>query len=83
MSDLMLEKVVYHFSQSGNGDGTTAMDEELTVDVVGSYSSVEKGGGYLVLRTPTGWSVEDCEELESLLSIVENGVSSKAKKDEK
>lgn len=71
-----LSKITYEFFQDGNTDGTTEQTEELVVEVEGAVGSIEKFGGYLVIRTRTGWSVNNPKEFEELLNIVKNGVSS-------
>ena len=74
MSSFWLNKITYDFSQEGNTDGTTDRYEELVVEVQGPSGSILEEGGYLVLRTPTGWSINNLEELTDLLKIVESGV---------
>lgn len=74
---LYLNKITYEFSQEGNTDGTTEDQEELTVEIQGCIGSIDTSGGYLVLRTKTGWSISDADELVSLLNIVEDGVKLK------
>lgn len=79
MSNLWLNKIIYNFSQEGNTNGTTDKYEELIVEVEGPCESILEEGGYLVLRTPTGWSINNPEELTDLLKIVEDGVPCKQK----
>lgn len=79
MDEVYLDKITYRFSQEGNTDGTTKTEgyegfEELIVEVEGPVGSIITDGGYLVLRTPTGWSINDHSDLVGLLKIVENGV---------
>ena len=78
--DLWLNKIVYTFSQEGNGNGTTEEYEELEVTVEGN-GPIEEEGGYLVLRTKTGWSINDAKEFMRTLAVVENGISSEPKRD--
>lgn len=75
--NLWLHKITYEFSQEGNTDGTTEEMEELTVEIQSCTGSIEKEGGYLVLRTKTGWSINDATELVELLDLVEKGVNLK------
>lgn len=72
-----LTKIVYEFTQDGNTDGTTKSEEILNIEVQCGTDSIEKEGGYLVLRTPTGWSINDSKEINELLKLVENGISLK------
>ena len=71
---LWLNKITYEFSQEGNTDNTTEDEERLTVEVQSCTKSIEEGGGYLVLRTNTGWSFNDAGELASLIKLVTDGV---------
>lgn len=77
MDRAFLEKVTFEFSQEGNTDGTTGTPESegweiLTVEVQSGLKSIQDEGGYLVLRTQTGWSINEPKELEQLLSYVKN-----------
>lgn len=72
MEKPVLDKIVYRFYQDGNTDGTTDEYEELEITVEGI--DIEKEGGYLVLRTSTGWSINDNEELSSLINKVKKGI---------
>jgi hypothetical protein len=69
-----LEEIVYKFTQDGNTDGTTDNYEELTVTVQASTGSIDIDGGYLVIRTPTGWSIDSSSELLDILTTVSAGV---------
>jgi len=79
--EAFLSKIVYTFAQEGNTDGTTSETEELIVTVDSGHGGIEKEGGYLVLRTDTGWSINDAKEMAELLSYIENGVSSLSEKE--
>lgn len=79
MDDVFLNKITYEFSQEGNYNGTTAEDEVLIVEVESAHSSISKDGGFLTLRTSTGWSINNSEELLELLKVVEKGVPSEQK----
>lgn len=74
MDEPILESICYKFSQLGNGDGTTDDYEELSIEVQSSCSNLLKDSGYLVLRTPTGWSINSSSELIDLLDIIGKGV---------
>lgn len=75
----VLEKIIYSFYQEGNSDGTTEETEELTVEVMGPLGSIIEEGGYLVIRTTTGWSINNPSELMDLLEHIKTGVSSEKK----
>ena len=70
MDKPILTDVTYTFIQEGNTDGTTAETEELIIKVEGCMNILDSGG-YLVLKTSTGWSVNDSSELIEILEIVE------------
>lgn len=79
MSKPFLGKVTFEFGQEGNTDGTTGTPETdgwevLTVEVQSSLKSLTEAPGYLVLRTPTGWSISDPSELADLLNQVTNSL---------
>ena len=74
-----LEKITYLFSQEGNGNGSTEEYEELEISVEGSCECVSEHGGFLVIRSGTGWSINDASELIDVLKLVEQGVGSKPK----
>lgn len=65
----MLNKITYVFTQEGNTDGTTEDVEELIVEVEGVFDIV-KDGGYFVLRTSTGWSIDDPNDLNYIFDTV-------------
>jgi len=79
MDDIFLNKITYEFSQEGNTNGTTDDDEILIVEVESSYANIAKSGGFLTLRTNTGWSINNSNELLELLKAVEKGVPSEQK----
>ena len=77
MDKPFLEKVVFSFNQEGNADGTTSLPgtdgwETLTIEIQSCLNSLREKPGYLVLRTPTGWSINDPEELTELLNYVQD-----------
>jgi len=62
-----LDSAKFVYTQEGNTHGTTEEYEELTVEIQGVLGDVENEGGFLVLRTSTGWSINDPSELVELL----------------
>lgn len=75
-----LEKITYTFMQEGNTLGTTCDEEELIVNVETQLSGIEEDDGFLVIKTETGWSINDVEELTDMLKLVRNGVALKLSK---
>jgi hypothetical protein len=77
MDEAMLDKVTFVFSQECNTNGTTHTEgyddyEELIVKIESVTDSLLNEAGFLVLRTPTGWSINDPKELTNLLNQVTN-----------
>lgn len=67
-----LDKVIFEFTQKGNTDGTTEDTEFLTIEMQSCLESLTKQPGYLVLRTETGWSINDPKELDDIINYVKN-----------
>jgi hypothetical protein len=79
LREYLLDSITYNFIQEGNTNGSTVSsteDEKLSITVESVDESIEKGGGFLIIRTETGWSVNDSKEFYELLKLVESGVSS-------
>jgi len=77
MDEAMLDKVTFVFSQECNTNGTTHTEgyddyEELIVEIQSVTGSLLNETGFLVLRTPTGWSINDPKELNDLLKQINN-----------
>lgn len=77
MENPHLSKVTFEFSQDGNTDGTTGLPEtdgweELIIEVMSAPDSLMNSSGYLVLRTKTGWSINDPSELNETLNYITN-----------
>lgn len=68
MENPLLQYVKFYFTQEGNIDGTTSDVEELIVEVEGL--DILKDGGYIVLRTSTGWSINGIEDLNYVFEQV-------------
>ena len=69
MNRPILTNIIYKFIQEGNTDGTTDETEELIVELEGA-TDILTDGAYMILRTPTGWSMNDKEELVELLDSI-------------
>jgi hypothetical protein len=77
MDEAMLDKVTFVFSQEANTNGTTRTEgyddyEELIVEVESVTGCLFKEPGFLVLRTPTGWSINEPEDLLVLFNQIKN-----------
>lgn len=66
-----LNKVTFEFIQDGNNDGTTASEEELIIEVEAPVGSLMESPGYFVIRTKTGWSINDLSELNYIFTPIE------------
>jgi len=61
------------FCQDGNTLGTTSEDEELTMTA--EFQLGEEAGPFFVLRSTTGWSIDDLEDLRKLMEIAKAPLS--------
>jgi hypothetical protein len=66
MEKPILHSAKFEFSQEGNCNGSTNEVEELTIELESS-TVIEDGECYIVLRTPTGWSIDSLDELAELI----------------
>jgi hypothetical protein len=66
-----LNRVTYEFSQEGNTNGTTNNEEELIITVESSCASIDKEGGFFIIRT-NGWSINSDDELTDLFNKIKN-----------
>ena len=77
-NELWLSEAKFVFTQPGNSSGTTEEYEELIVEVEGE-GDISKGN-FLVLRTPTGWSINNPEELLDTLNLIVNSLPNEKNK---
>ena len=82
MNKPILTNIIYKFIQEGNTDGTTDETEELIVELEGAID-ILTDGAYMVLRTSTGWSINDKEELIELIDFVNKYIPYDKKEDSK
>ena len=68
MSDPRIDKVKVSFSQEGNTLGTTSEYENLDVHL--EFPLEEDDGPFYVIKTETGWSFDDIEDLQVLIDRV-------------
>ena len=66
MSKIDLSEVTFNLSQEGNSNGSTDASEDLRITVESSLF-LEKDDFFFTLRTNSGWSIENKEELNDLL----------------
>ena len=71
---LELHRVTFMFTQEGNEAGSTSNYEELKVEFENVLLCPPSG--YIVLRTNTGWSIDNPEEIASLIKVLQDKVSS-------
>jgi hypothetical protein len=68
MDKAKLESASFTFIQDGNGLGTTDTMEQLTIECNSDFGIDESEGCFYVLKTETGWSIDDVKELEELIN---------------
>jgi len=69
-----IEKASFSFSQEGNCVGSTEEYEELTIECDSSAGIVRDNGAFYVLKTETGWSVNDETELKYLFDKIDKAL---------
>ena len=62
-------KVEVHFSQEGNTLGSTSEYEELDIRL--EFQLSEEDGPFYVIKSETGWSFDNIDELKALIDRVE------------
>lgn len=67
MEKPLLSKVTFVFVQDGNTCGTTDETEELIIELESSSLISGPDDCFVVLRTPTGWSMDNIDELAELI----------------
>jgi hypothetical protein len=60
----------FTFSQEGNCVGTTGGYEEITIECESSLGIDYDEGGYYVLKSETGWSVDGVKDLQELFDRI-------------
>lgn len=65
-----LERMVLTFSQEGNCLGSTSEYEDLTIECDSSLGIDNDGDCFFVLKTNTGWSINDETELKELFNRI-------------
>jgi hypothetical protein len=56
-----------NFSQRGNTMGTTDGYEDLNLKL--EFPAGEKDGAFYVLKTESGWSIDDKEDIQKLIDV--------------
>jgi hypothetical protein len=65
-----LEKCSFTFTQDGNCNGTTDEVEQLRINCESSLGIDEDEGCYYVLKTGTGWSIDNVNDLQELFDRI-------------
>ena len=69
----LLIQATFKFIQESNTNGTTgSSDEELEITMESVVSGLDNEGGFYVLRTNTGWSINNISDLKELFNQIEN-----------
>jgi len=74
MSKPKLVECSFIFTQNGNTNGTTEEVEELKVSCESSLGIDEDGGCFYVLRSETGWSIDNLDELKELFNRIKHTI---------
>ena len=72
MEKPQLESASFTFSQDGNGLVAPNQMEQLTIECNSDFGIDESEGCFYVLKTETGWSIDDIKELEELINRCNN-----------
>jgi len=67
MEKPLLSKATFIFVQDGNTCGTTEETEELIIELESPSLISGPDDCFVVLRTPTGWSIDSLDELSELI----------------
>lgn len=66
-----LNRITFEFSQEGNTLGSTQDEEELQIIIEAPVGSIMTEGGFIVLKSTTGWSINGREDLVEVFNFVE------------
>ena len=73
MDKPFLTEVIFKFQQDCNTNGSTNLDgEELEITLESVNSSLDKVGGFYTIRTTTGWSINDLDDMKSIFEQIKN-----------
>ena len=70
-----LEKMSFTFSQEGNCVGSTDTVEELIIECESSLGVDTDKGCFFVLKTETGWSIDNENDLKILFDRIKNVIN--------
>jgi len=65
-----LEKCSFTFGQEGNTNGSTDTYEELTIECESGLGIDNDEGCYYVLKTESGWSIDNVNDLQELFDRI-------------
>ena len=65
-----LDKCSFEFTQESNTNGSTGELESLTIICESSLGIDYDEGGYYVLKSETGWSVDGVKDLQELFDRI-------------
>ena len=68
--NLKLVNCSFTFSQEGNCNGTTDEFEELVIECESSLGIDNDEGCYYVLKTSTGWSIDNINDLQTMFDRI-------------
>ena len=70
-----LDKIIYQFTQDGNTMGSTDDVEEITIECESSTGNLDSDDQFYVIRTSTGWSIDNAQEFVDLLNRVKSAIN--------
>ena len=75
MDKPFLTEVIFKFQQNCNTNGSTNPDgEELEITLESVNSSLDKVGGFYTIRTTTGWSINDLDDMKRIVEIIKDNL---------
>lgn len=72
---MKLEKASFEFSQEGNCINGTDHIEILTIECESSLGIDNDGGCFYVLKSETGWSIDNVQDLQKLFDRINKVIS--------
>ena len=67
-----LHEAIFKFYQDGNTNGSTAETEEIEITIESVIDSLDKIGGFYTIRTITGWSINDLDDMKNIFEQIKN-----------
>jgi len=72
-TQIEITRIIVELEQEGNTDGTTEEYEKF--NIIFEYPLRPQDGHYMVIKSNTGWSINDTDELEKTIRLIEGGIT--------